>query len=204
VAEYRRSYDRRFGHIQFSAISDRRLDEKVTGVAGHPYAEVTASLPKEKPNFSQDEYGMWLNIPERDNKQELFRHQPGRINSLFADPSMKPHVGTLLGMVMNSAKSRGTMEASDDLSPFSSRLAKKGVAAGVVQAPEGNATVDVTNSIKAEPMTIPDPAYLGKVASPEEVSEGRATMRNLLGGRKQGHAQVPRVSGSQFEQQTLF
>lgn len=131
----------------------------------------------------------------------LFTETPSKIAAAFADPSMKMAVPTLLGMALNEGRRIGTgVMADSSLSKHSSPIAKRGLKAGVLvpnpQNPRGRMTNDIDFSHKATAIgehesleaSGLDVKYLmgddAVEATPQQVSEGRDTIRTLLRSKK--------------------
>lgn len=134
---------------------------------------------------------------ERGNPTTLFHTVPPHVSELFADPSMRPHVATLLGRVLSRAQMLGTtVESSEDLSPHSSRLVKRGISAGLVTGDPANSEGKVTNNINYESiyatpdMLIEDYDY--QEIPEEEVREFRKVGRDAI-RKASGRAPKPKT-----------
>lgn len=99
-----------------------------------------------------DEYGWETDDYEIEHPSTLFHFASPRVESLFADRHMRPHVTTLLGSVLSHAQMWGVpVEASHDLSAHSSNIVRQGMDAGLVIGAKGNRDADVTNDIGNTP-----------------------------------------------------
>lgn len=138
----------------------------------------------------------------------LFHQDPMVISSLFSDPKMTHTVPTLLGLAHN--QSGGFISPSHDLSPYSSKLAKKGMEKGWVVPNEDNPHAYITNSNSFHPYQFPDePSMHGEAVPEGEVKAARGTVRKLLRDGKsktdtspeQAPAPKPAHLSSQFHPQ---
>jgi hypothetical protein len=207
VPTFHRFDNEPYDETTFGVISDREVDyQDGSGDSrGNPYASIRFSKPKELPNFlaSPQAYSKLNGDP---NNDQLFQHRPGKIDGLFADPSMKAYVPTLAGLAVNETKDSGRLQVSDDLSAHSSPLAKKAVGSGVLDASPYNPTSKITNDLKHEPYLVRKGASnaMTKPLDDETVAAGKATGRAMLGARRApSPSREPRLSARQFEQQRL-
>lgn len=109
-----------------------------------------------------------------------------RVNSMFADPSMTTSAITM-GAIAKQHFGASKVEASHDLSPFSSKLVKNAESRGLVQTSEGNPTARVTNHSTLSPMEML-PETVNRLSSARvpdsEVASARAGLRKTLRGDK--------------------
>lgn len=198
---------------------------RTTSWGAHPSAYISYHRGKIHPNFetygdgSYEPTSEWedarrngyaQNADRMGNPTTLFHVKPPHVVELFSDPSMRPHVATLLGHVLNHAQMLGTkVEASDDLSPHSSRLVRRGIQAGLVKGdrdnPEGNVTNNYGFSDTHIEMDDIGPHYSYQEMSPEKVKESRKAGREAikaLKGKPRKKA-APKKSAPQGEQLRL-
>lgn len=112
----------------------------------------------------------------------LFTEGPGKVTSLFSDPKMTHTVPTLLGLAYNDAG--GNVMPGDNLSPYSSRLAKKAMKRGWVTPNPYNENARVTNNIPMQPRIVPKTDAFGDLIGQQigeaELKGARTTIRNLM------------------------
>lgn len=188
------------GTTTFTAYSGKNQSIMGFGYSNHATASVDYDYPHEHANFevSHVKRGQWASMyhdlgQERDllerPSSELFHSRGGKISSAFADPTMTPHVATLLGAAINehrrvTGSSTSLPMPSEDLSPFSSKLVrnsrKKGIP--VPENPDNSdsrITNDITrysmNSLKYDGEDFP-----GTPLSTGERSAARQTIHGLL------------------------
>lgn len=147
-------------YTKFHAIADkpRRVITHEDEVFGDfPFAELTVQNPKERTLFDNSFYDLdvdqaeqsartlgsrmrWAGhdedeiekaVEEQTNTPQMFYSEPAEVVGLYADPSLRHTVGTLSGLALNQF---GKLRVDEFLSKYSSRLAKRGIDAGVVEA----------------------------------------------------------------------
>ena len=160
---------RNTAYTKFRAVADkpRRVTMYGDELSGDfPFAEITVKNPAERTLFDNSLYDLDIDLAEHSartlndrmqwqghdddeieeaveeqrNTPQMFLSEPTEVAGLYADPSMRHTVGTLGGLALNQF---GKLRADYTLSQHSSRLAKRGIDAGVV---EGN-----PDNIDAEP-----------------------------------------------------
>lgn len=167
----------------------------------------------------------WAESDEDFNKYPmpttLFTQTPPHVTALFADPSMRMHVPTLLGAVHEGARDSGTkILAAESLSKHSSPLVREGIAAGLVQGHAVNPEARVTNEIgsdsdtdtyRMDPRDVGDEGYVGTEVSDDVVDRWRKTGRELVRTvrgkppvRQTTAVTHPVRDSQQFEQLKLF
>lgn len=194
---FTRTYDQSDGLYQnYTAVSDTGIVDKHNPyVTLYPMARVGVTLAQEVPLHSNPEIRI-MNamrhahpddiaeaIEQQETTPQMFFPKPAVIDSAFADPSMRLHVGTLLGQVLNDHGK--SLRATYELSPYSSRLARKGIEAGVIQGHPRNPEADEYNNIGFDTHNLElldnKPLDVYQKAVPDHlVDRGRRTMRNLL------------------------
>ena len=137
----------------------------------------------------------------------MFGVKPSRIEYAYADRSMRTVTPTLIGMAVNEAKKIGLgLSYSDDLSPHSSKLAKRGLDLGMVVPNEGNEKAEARNSIAEDSLGSyqywkPEGVLnYTPEAHPDEVKAGRETIRGIA---RQSLAARKSHMGSQFNHSDL-
>lgn len=114
------------------------------------------------------------------------------ISGMFADPSMKSSALTLVGMAYEQ-HNRDPLEASADLSHYSSRLVQKAMDKGLpVQGHNDNVSAKQTNDIQLAPRFTSthwvQENYSQRPgvtkSTPEQVTRGRGVVREMLGRTK--------------------
>ena len=199
------------GETSYDAVKEEP-SETVESVWGpttiHKNARVVVTPPREMSLYGKDRWGddifaedriretMYNQHPDdieeeverqRDTPQ-MFRHTPAEVFSAFSDPSMRVHMGTLLGMAINDNK--GKLQAPYSLSKHSSRLVQRGVASGVVSAHPENPYGDETNDYDFDEQKTGMREGrlvefgLGNEVSKAEVSAARSTIHGLMGRSK--------------------
>lgn len=129
---------------------------------------------------------------------ELFHQTPSSIDSLFADGKLRVHIPNLLGLAVNKANEIGLgLTYSSDLSPHSSRLARRGMEMGVVSQNPHNPEAENVNDIGEEGadsythVTSPNyHAYHDNVPTEElqaAKGTGREIIRQMRTSRNQEH-----------------
>lgn len=172
----------------------------------HPSAEIGLRRGRyEYGRFGDtDSESLAHNIHAKPGDQlKMFQTHPSVIESAFADHSMRSYTPTLLGMAINEATKIGTgLTYSGDLSEHSSKLAKKGIEAGVVLVNQRNTTANKTNDIGSEGANTYHHELVPAVfqdldpVSDAEVKAGRETIRKIV----KGHSQAKKTHmGPQFE-----
>lgn len=168
MARYRDEMDNDFGspeHLEYQAKAnsgfyDKLEKDAVKRASTHPY-------------FQQD---------------TLFDTTPSTIhvNTMFSDPSMTKSAITL-GALAKQHFGPAKIEASHDLSPFSSKLVKNAASRGLVETSEGNPTARVTNDSTLSPMQMPS-TLINQIQTSRipdtEVQSAKADLRESLRGRK--------------------
>jgi hypothetical protein len=141
-------------------------------------------------------------VQEQRERPQMFFHQPEHISGVARNPTVSPAaLGTLLGVAMNK---HPNAKVDSTLTEDGSRLAKRGVASGAIEASDANPKM--TPNVDWQPMTImgrdEEGGHVWKTTplSSEDVEAGRQTMRNLLRGNK---TQTPKPMGPQFTQPEL-
>ena len=141
-------------------------------------------------------------VKEQRERPQMFFHEPEHISGVARNPMVSPAaLGTLLGIAMNK---HPNAKVDSTLTKDGSRLAKKGVAAGAIEASDTNPKM--TPNIDWQPVTIMGRDEEGGHAwrttplSSEDVEAGRQTMRNIIRGNK---SQTPKPMGPQFTQPEL-
>lgn len=118
---------------------------------------------------------------------KMFGTVPSRIDEAFADHRMQANTPTLIGMAVNEAKKIGMgLTYSPDLSEHSSKIAQKGIEAGVVSRNPHNPDAIQDNDIAEEGRsTYEHTMYRDSLidydpASEDEVKAGRGTIRGVV------------------------
>lgn len=84
----------------------------------------------------------------RNTQLKMFETSPSVISSMFSDHTMHSHVGNLIGLAVNEANKIGTgLTYSGDLSEHSSKLARRGMSAGIVSTNPDNPGAHRVNDI---------------------------------------------------------
>ena len=185
--------------------SDKRYEKDRT--LGVPNAQVIVNHASYETNFTKDPFGNLEVNPYRHVQGEpttLFEETPATLSIAMTHSNMRHAVPTLLAMAKRDFPG---MVVSHDLSPHSSRLAKRGIAMGVVGAPLYNKGADVSNSL-----TFSDNLHMHNIdkADPEfsdvpehDVKESKMLLRSMLRpakpekehmGPQFEHPQLPGVS----------
>ena len=127
-------------------------------------------------------------VEEQYNTPQMFYHEPAEVVGMFADPSMRHTVGTLGGLALNQF---GKIRSDSALSEHSSRLVKRGAAAGIVEphplnvdaAPNFPTGLEpLTEELEVESLTNPThimPVWLSEVSRPR-VDHARRTVHGML------------------------
>jgi len=127
-------------------------------------------------------------VEEQRNTPQMFLSEPAEFTGLYADPSMRHTVGTLSGLALNQF---GKLRADSSLSKYSSRLAKRGIDAGVVEANPHNIsakpTIDTDMSLREWEYEIKSPtdhtlvprAHLSEISKPR-LDQARRTVHGML------------------------
>lgn len=124
-------------------------------------------------------------IQRQKDTPQLFFHTPARITGAFADPSMRAHIPTLLGIVLNREGSN-TIPGSS-LSVHSSRIVKKAVEREAIQPNPRNIDSERGNSLTLIPRTTPlyTNSSGGLIDSthidPADLMLGKQKVREILG-----------------------
>jgi hypothetical protein len=114
-----------------------------------------------------------------------------KISGMFADPSLKSSAITMAGMAYKDY-GNAPIEVDDNLSSFSSRLAKNAVSKGLpITASADNPNMAITNNLDLVPRAV-DPEYYDSVTSDPDtkklnnidISGGRMAVRNMLRGTR--------------------
>ena len=145
-------------------------------------------------------------IQQQRDTPQMFMRKPAEIVGLYADPSMKHTVGTLLGLALNQGGPG--IVASGDLSKYSSPIVQRGMDAGLVRGHSANPDAEVTNRISLGQRwshvdldsQMPLPAYYGTEVSPvssSEVDVGRRFIHQALRGEKRQRALSPQFEALQ-------
>ena len=131
---------------------------------------------------------------------ELFHQTPSSIDSLFADGKLRAHIPNLLGLAVNKANEIGLgLTYSSDLSPHSSRLARRGMEIGVVSQNPDNPKAENVNDIGEEGahnythVTSPNYHTYHDNVPTEELQEARGTGREII--RQMREARAPKDQG---------
>ena len=124
---------------------------------------------------------------QRDTPQ-MFVSEPAEVVGLYADPSMRHTVGTLGGLALNQF---GKLRADSALSQYSSRLAKRGIDAGLVKANPNNIGAESTFDTNLPPReleydvesatnpTFVPPTSLSEISRPR-LDQARRTVHGML------------------------
>lgn len=174
-------------------------------------AQIMYHHPLEHPNFTT-EFGPLISTHRRGAEPtELFKNKPGEITGAYADPTMRGHVGALLGMAVNHHQ-RLTGDNSlpfpdSSLSVHSSALVQKLRRRGVpVPVNPSNPGAVPTNLISMDPAAVGVgnvDMYFGPDDIPaHEVHAGKQKIRGILRASRPQHPVV--TASPQFQQQRLF
>lgn len=212
--------------LRFLAVADKPLsvftDEH--GTAGDfPVAELEVLPPGELTTFDKHLYDLDIDLPatsasaiggrmatqgydedeirkamdKQTNTPQMFYSEPAEIVGLYADPSMRHTVGTLGGLAVNQF---GKIRADSNLSKYSSRIVRRGIDAGLVEAnplnigAASNFNTDispVTEEFNVESSTRPTiipPGFISEISRPR-VDHARKTVHGML---------RPKTSSEQF------
>lgn len=208
-------------YMSYSVLGENLIDEGRGSEARLPWGTIEINRSHMVPNFSQGVEGGLVpsssfrraNPAWETQPTELFTHYPAQITSAFTHSSLRPHMVTLASMIVHD--NPGVVTASD-LSKHSSRLSKKGVSMGLLQANPSNRTNKITNdydfddwgqSVKLDDV-IPD--EFGEMdygmhrfnpkheVSDLEVNQARHSMREMLRAAKGTPQRKPHMS-TQFD-----
>lgn len=129
----------------------------------------------------------------------LFTQDTPKLVSLASSRKMTHTVPTLLGLSYN--QTGGHMTYDESLSEYSSPIVKKALARGWVSTNPDNETGEITNEETFDDDGMYSHPYRhGNEVSTAEVSQAKATVRNLL--RNKAPAREPRVTAHLSEQFT--
>lgn len=182
-------------------------DEGDYNTKNHPVGEIEVHHGREVPNYSADRFGndYGPTSSEGASSGQLFTHKPPKLDMAFVDHRLKAHTGTLAGMALNEARKTGIPTVSADLSDYSSSLARRGIALGVIQPNPNNPETRTTNDIAEEGTRsgyvntdrdkfLDDRIASARPVSAEELQAGKDTVRGIA---RQSSSQR-RISATQF------
>lgn len=131
------------GPTEVVAINDEhQLDRE----ENRPVAHLSYTPAHLGPNLYTDMGGNQRFVHRQEESGKLFRDIPATVDVLFSDSRMRHTVPTLLGHVLNNAQMFGTtVEASDDLSTDSARIARRAASAGLATSHYRNPNFEPTN-----------------------------------------------------------
>lgn len=206
-------------YTTFKAIADKPRRMTTYGddpwpVGAFPVAELKVANPAERTLFDNDLYDLDIDLAkhsaitlndhmlweghddykiekavekQRDTPQ-MFVSEPAEVVGLYADPSMRHTVGTLGGLALNQF---GKLRADSSLSQYSSRLAKRGIDAGLVKANPNNIDAESTFDTNLPPReleydvesatnpTFVPPTSLSEISRPR-LDHARRTVHGML------------------------
>lgn len=166
--EDKKSYNKTYTTFQAIADKPRRVYTNDDPPYGNfPVAELKVKNPEERTLFDNNLYDLDIDLAEHSartlgehmlweghddykiekaeeaqrNTPQMFVSEPAEVVGLYADPSMRHTVGTLGGLALNQF---GKLRADSSLSQYSSRLAKRGIDAGMVKANPDNIGAEPT------------------------------------------------------------
>ncbi len=210
-----RYYEEHYGDdsLRFLAVADkpRSVFTDENGTAGDfPVAELEVLPPGELPTFDKhlydlpatsasaiggrmatqgyDEDEIRKAMDKQTNTPQMFYSEPAEIVGLYADPSMRHTVGTLGGLAINQF---GKVRADSNLSKYSSRIVRRGIDAGLVEANPLNigaasnfntALSPMTEAFNVESSTRPTivpPEFISEISRPR-VDHARKTVHGML------------------------
>jgi len=213
MAQYYRSEDKLQYHIDegggkhpsvktYRAVSsDYSPDKGLSGAwsGGYPYAQVELAHMRDESHVPNDFSASNPNLAT-----ELFKSTKAqaKIAGAYANPTMKQHIPTLLAIAQQDHPN--TELVSDySLTPDSSKLAKHGIAKGLVKPNENNLEAESSAPAHA---TNPDSYKMGRNPFPNEtvipkseVMQGKQFLRQVLGrGRTPQAAPAPKFDQPQL------
>ena len=176
-----------------------------------PYAQVILKHANEQPNWEY-EHSNKVDLSNKDNPTELFKHTPATISELYSDPSMTHHVGNILGAAVNEHRKRENRPESmplpsADLSKHSSKMIQNARSKGVkIPINPSNPNSVSTNAISFENYNMSPNELEDSGIKPMENSDrqaGKATFRELLRGPKPSKVS-PQQFNEHYDQGKLF
>lgn len=178
--------DRYSSTSRYLAVSDserNRLHPAAEVDMVHGYYEYSDSNYNVNDN-TLDEY-----YDEGTDQMRLFNMRPAKIDYAFSDHTLRSRVPTLLGMAISDAKDDGFgLTYDDNLTPHSSRLAKKGMDQGLLIRNTYNPFANddgYREDLDTHEYAIDRRTLFGaRPADPEIVSRGQKTIRNLVRANK--------------------
>lgn len=188
----------------YRAVSDDYVPDK--GISrmwsgGYPYAQVEISHVNDESHTPND-----FSVTNPEPATELFKstRARARISGAYANPTMRHHIPTLLAIAKQDHPDTDFISDSA-LTQDSSKLAKHGIAKGLVQPHPHNLDASTTD---AHPLysTDPDMYKMGRDPFPGEtvipksdVMRGKQFLRQVLGrGRTPQAAPAPKFDQPQL------
>lgn len=194
----------------FTAVSDK-VDSRMhwnENELAYPKAYISIRKPVSHPNFYPAHGG--LNPApffEGEPPTTLFTDSPAEIEEAYSHTSMRHTVPTLLGLAKNRYH---VLQAPENLSPYSSRLVKRGEKMGAVVVNPDNPTAEVMHLGSFSDAD--NLAYTSQLENPSsrigptkrvpdtDIQNARNTIREILRPRKE-HRNV--MTGPQFDHPRL-
>lgn len=185
-------------HRDVYPLSSRYLAVSSSERSGmHPAAEV--DMDKGYYEYNSDHYDVNDRMSgdyydEGTDQMRLFNMRPAKISYAFSDHSLRSRVPTLLGMAINDAKDAGFgLTYDDSLTAHSSRLAKRGMAKGILTRNPNNPLAygdewDAEDLDTHEYLIDKRTLRSANPADPNTISRSKETIRDLVrSGRPAKH-----------------
>jgi len=209
----RSSYDQGGDLFKYAALGSQKDDSPSTV---RPAAEISGAYHKEyyTPYFRRHGSGRlettqaWENSDAYDMSDQppsLFEYSPPKvhINEAYSHPSMRSHVIPLISRIAADYPEAVTIEASSDLSRYSSKLVKKAQSLGFpVSASPYNPNAEVTNDIDfsdhmtSTQRTLQESSF-NQIPS-KEIATSMAPVRDRIRAKRESQVS-DKVNNNQFQ-----
>ena len=179
----------------YRAVSDNYVPDAEKWSGGYPYATVDLTHMRHESHTPND---FRLNVSEPETELFTSKRAQAKISGAYANPAMRHHIPHLLAIAKQDHPDVDFVSDSA-LTQDSSKLAKHGIAKGLVQPHHYNLEADSSDT---HPLysTDPDAYKMGRNPYPDEtviptseVMKGKQFLRQVLGrGRVPQAAPAPK------------